>query len=170
LSDETERTRALDDEAHLRNQKREWMVERCGRFLILGIVVAALVGLSGPGPLNHTEIISADTSLRTEHYSIQRYQAPAELIIRCSKQSSEPLRRLRISRSLIDHISVKAITPTPESVAIDGHDLVYTFHVTATEHGGLVVIRYENDTFGWVRYSVGLSDTETVSLAHFVCP
>jgi len=161
-------TTNLDSEPAVRCLRREWWAERCGRLLILGTVVCAIVGLLGPGPLSYSVVSSPDGRLQVEHHRLQRYDAPAELKVRLisADQGQQPV-RIGISRTFTDRTTIDSITPPPKSTESSAEELVYVF-----QGAGLnaVTFRYKNKDFGSVSYVVTLSDGSAVSVAHFVLP
>jgi hypothetical protein len=161
-------TTNLDSERAVRCLRLEWWAERVGRLLILGTVVCALVGLSGPGPLSYSEVTSSDQRVRIEYYRLQRYEAPAELKIHfeSDSQANEPV-RLGISRAFADLTTIESITPPPQSTEADDEQIVYVFQGTNLI---AMTFRYKNNSFGSVRYAVTLNDGAAVSIAHFVLP
>jgi hypothetical protein len=160
----------LDDPDSLRLQSREWIAERIGWVLIAAALLAAVLGLLGPGPLSHRYASSSDGRLSVEYYSIQRHEAPAELIIRLPDVQRQDEIRLAVSREFTDRITTESITPEPERIEMQGERLVY--HVAAADSGGeaVVVVRYRNTAMGRLRYEVALEDGPVVSISHFVCP
>jgi len=164
-------TASLESAANLRRQKREWIAERCGKVLMLLIVLAAILGLLGPGPLTWSTQVSSDQSIHAEHHRVQRYQAPAELVIQvASKEEQASTAQLGLSRSLIDQVTIESIIPRPQTVTSHGDQLLYSFSRATGADELRVVIRYQNNDFGWCKYSVTSLEGQTLALSHFVCP
>ena len=87
MSEQTESTLDLEQPENQRASSREWWAERIGWVAISIILIAALLGAFGPGPLSHREAASDDGRLRVDYYRVQRYAAPAELRIRFEHES-----------------------------------------------------------------------------------
>ena len=161
----------LDDDRHQRLHRREWIAERWGMALVALVVVAALLGLLGPGPLSYRMETSSDGQLSIEHYALQRYEAPAELVVRFRPPPlGTKLIRLGLSRTFTDRITVEGMTPEPESTEIDDDRLVYSFRAGNLSGEQRILFRYKNNEFGSVSYAVDLVDVARADVTHFVLP
>ena len=161
----------LEDPKQQRFQYWEWIAERIGWGLFAGIVLAGLLGLLGPGMLSHRVVSSSDGRLTVDYYSIQRNEAPAELLIGFEHPGADQDRvRLAISRALTDSVSIDSITPEPDTVEMQPDRLVYTFLASGPAQRRKIVLRFENHQMGKLRYDIALEGGPSVSLSHFVCP
>lgn len=164
-------TLELDDERHQRRHRLEWTAERGGVLLIALILVAALLGLLGPGPLSYRKASSSDGNLSVEYYAIQRYAAPAEWVVRFRGASPDTgFVRLGVSRTFTDSVAVEEITPRPASVEMQDGRLVYTFQTADLRGEGIITIRYKHEEMGPVRCVVDLADESRAQVTHFVLP
>jgi hypothetical protein len=163
-------TTALDDPKNLHIQAREWMVERVAWFAVAGVLIAALVGLLGPGPLGKRTLASSDGRLSIQFYLVERYEAPSELRIRFRPLESETtMVRLTLSRSFADETSTESFTPEPEVVEMTDDQIIYSFRLSELKEGR-IVHRYQHNDFGLLRYTVGLLHGPSVDITQFVCP
>jgi hypothetical protein len=171
MTHEPTTTLELDGVLHQRRHRREWIAERWGMALIAVVVAAALSGLLGPGPLSHRTETSSDGQLSINHYALQRYEAPAELVVRFrAPPSGTNLIRLGLSRTLTDRITVEGITPEPESTEMEDGRIVYSFRASNLSGEGQIIVRYKNDEFGSVSYAADLIEGSRVQVAEFVLP
>jgi hypothetical protein len=171
MSNEPTTTEALDDSQHQRRQRVEWAVERCGMALIFLILVIALAGLLGPGPASFRRVTSSDGNLTLEHYSIQRYAAPAHSTVRFRflRPGAKSI-RLGVSRTFTDSVTVESITPEPEVTEMEDGRLVYVFRTPDLRDEGVVTLRYKNDEMGSIRCAVDLAGDSKIQVSHFVLP
>jgi hypothetical protein len=155
----------------MRNQSREWTVERLGWLVFAATLLAALLGILGPGPLSNSRQQTQDGRLVVEYYSVERYEAPAELRIRFQPVHTEDgLIRLAVSREFTDATTPEAITPAPDSVEMRDDRIVYAFRAADLGKEGSIIYRYKNNSFGRLRYDIGLAGEASVSIAQFICP
>jgi hypothetical protein len=168
MDQEPTTTLEMDDERHRKCIRREYVAERSGMVLIALILLAALLGLLGPGPLTYRTEIAEGNSLTVEHYAIQRYEAPSELYVRVRPVAGAESIRLGISRTWTDRITMEGITPEPVSIETSEDRLVYTFRASGEEV--LIVLRYKNDEFGSVEYEVDDDQDASLRLSQFVLP
>lgn len=144
-------SRKTEFELHedLRHQRREWRVERVGWALMALLLIAALLGLLGYGPLSHTRARSDDGRLTVAYDRFQRSSALSRYEIEAAPSLVAGDRlRLQFDRHLIDALEIEAVEPQPESVSAGERRTTYEF---AAEPGGQpqrIVIYYRPSTFG----------------------
>ena len=132
-------------------QRREWAVQRVGWFVLAFVVLAALAGLLGKGPLSSTSEQSADRHVRAEFDRFLHYRDPTtlRLIVQPEALSGEEL-RLSLNHAYLDGIEIQRIMPEPdhEEAGSEQHTFVFrtsdlkepsriTFHVTPDDIGSL---------------------------------
>jgi hypothetical protein len=134
------------------------------------ILLAALLGLLGPGPISYSNLLTPDGKLAVEYYAIERYEAPTQLRIRIRPAGDEITVRLAISRTFTDNITPQNIAPEPESVEIERDRIVYSFRVSELDERALVIYRFKHNELGRLRYEVGLADGASLAISQFICP
>lgn len=171
MSEQTESTLDLEQPDNRLVNVREWWAERLGWVLIAAVLVGALLGAFGPGPLSQRKADSADGRLEIEFYAVQRYEAPAELRITFKPPDpGDKLIRLALSRPFLDEITPEAIMPPPVTATMEEDRVVYSFLAADLGDEGRVTYRYQHDTFGWSSAQVTLLPGTQVELSQFVCP
>ena len=155
---------------HVHN-RREWVLERIGWCVAGAILLAAVLGLLGPGPLSHEQASSADGSIAMDYYSIERYESPAKLRIwvRAKEQRGDSV-RLAISRNFTDRVTPETIVPNPVSVEASGKYVVYTFRVRDLAEDQPIVFRYKHDSYGSLDFAVGTTGHEPLQVSQFILP
>jgi hypothetical protein len=170
MSEQAESTLGLEQPENQRASSREWRAERIGWVVISIIVIAALLGAFGPGPLGHREATSEDGRLAVDYYRVQRYAAPAELRIRFEPDASAELVHLAFSQSFVDEIKLESITPSPSATSLQGERVVYSFRVADLGERGHVFYRFEHESFGPLTGTVTLLPDSEIQLSQFICP
>lgn len=88
--------------------------------------------------MQHTQ----DGRLVVEYYSVERYEASAELRIRFQPvQTEDGLIRLALSREFTDATTPEAITPAPDSVEMRDDRIVYAFRAADLGKEGSKVLK-----------------------------
>lgn len=153
-----------------RSLQIDWTIQRAGWLLMVGVIVAALLGYLGRGPLTHQHARATDQSLSVEYYSIERYESPTELRIRIDQPPAEgePL-RLRVSKAFCDVTTVEQISPPPLRSTLVGDDVVYDFAVGKPEEL-MVVYRFKHDDTGSLVYTLAVGDGEPVTVQQYILP
>jgi hypothetical protein len=133
-------------------QRREWRAQRMIWILLSILLVAAVAGLVGPGPLSLTSTGSA--GLQVRYLRFGRWQAPQSLVVSASQAGSGPL-RLSINRSYLDSMSVQQITPQPANVKLSGQAFIYTF-ATGTGASNSITFDLQPTSMGLVHGTIAL--------------
>jgi hypothetical protein len=153
------------DPAH---EEREWVVQRVGWVLMGLIVVAALLGLLGPGPLSKRHEGKVGDALYVEYQRFGRYQAPAELKVFCRPERREQF-ELTFDRNFIERSEIKEISPEPEETSAEGDRYTYRFkRGEGEEH--LVTFRIEAGKFGRASSKITLDQSKSVNIRLFYWP
>jgi hypothetical protein len=171
MSHSDESTEKLDSSQHIKQQRREWLVERIGWGLIACIILAALLGGLGFGPLSSRDAASGDGSLRASFYAIERAQAGTKLELwREPDDGAAKEFDLAISRTFLDEVTLESLVPEPTKVAADGDHIVFTFSENDLTRGGKIVCRYKHNHCGVVKYEIAIVAHEPLRISQFVLP
>ena len=114
----------LDEE--LPFQRRQWRIERIGWVVMTVLIVYALAGgLGGGGPLSSAESVATDGSARVRYEKFARQLSPNNVDITVSQSPDGSPAQLHISGSYLRSMTVKSITPEPDTTTVA--DQGYTF-------------------------------------------
>lgn len=160
---------ALQVGQDLRFQQLSWRLHRVGWCLMLLLVVAALVGVFGSGPLSRSTI--AEGRLTIEYSRFARLEAPTEITVRAAPTSgSTNTLRLFVDREYLKSLQIKQITPEPKLVKLAGDHLTFEWEVAEIGEGAEVTFRLEPSRFGRLQASFGLDAEEPLQITQFVYP
>jgi hypothetical protein len=127
-----ERQRIGDLEIYqdLRFQEREWKVQRIGWAVMLLIVLLALLGLFGTGPISTGSAESDDGAIQAGYERFIRHDGRTTFTLEVDgSQARNGEIQLWVSRDYLDAIQVEQITPQPADTIAAGDRLIYTFLV-----------------------------------------
>ncbi len=162
----------LDLPEGLESEAFDLWLHRVGWTLFAVLILAALLGLLGSGPVSsRTE--RAGNNLTVGYDRFTRYHSPAELSIRLSRAN---LRngsfRVRLGRRFIEAIQIEAVQPQPEWVEIDPHGHVFSFKAPRIEKGdALIVFHYQPaQPFADVPIEITAPSGERARFSQFVYP
>lgn len=149
---------------------KEWRIQEVGWIVLVGVVVAALAGLFGPGPLSWSSVTSADGALMVDYSRFGRDGGPTSLDIQVAPEAAfEGEIDLWLSDELLQSLEVEQITPEPASqLAVDG-GVVLVFEVDAgasleASIAGTVVAA------GFSRGAIGLAGSAPLELPQVFYP
>lgn len=161
----------LEIHQHLSHERLEWRIERIGWVAMALMLLAALVGLLGPGPLSSATAGERDSELRVEYDRFGRYQAPAMLRVHLGPTATRDGKaRLWLSREYVENIELHHIDPEPERVELADDRLIYTFNVPDRTVPTVVTYHLEANKFWRMPVSVGLDGGAPLNFRQFIYP
>jgi hypothetical protein len=164
-------TRSLDVQHDDAFQKSEWRIQRVGWAAWSAIVIAALAGLLGTGPLSHADSSASDGSLSVKYDRFLHYHKPAvlEVLVNSRAEDDQPL-RLKLSRSFLDRIQILRIEPEPEEQSLAENGVIYAFTQEGAPDLFKVLFHFEYEKFGNTTGSVELIGGGSAGFQQFVYP
>ena len=167
---EMEYTGDLGIEQDLRFQQRTWVVQRISWGIIACVLVAALLGLLGSGPLASCTLHSPQDGFRLEYERFLRQRTPTRLYLFVDlKGQSRQEVRVWCDRTLIEHFEVTQISPQPLRVETDSGSLAYIFPLTDQAEQLTIIFSLEPERFGLLSSRIGVGD-DSLYFRQFVYP
>ncbi|MGH7852538.1 MAG: hypothetical protein ACREP3_03810 [Candidatus Binatia bacterium] len=133
----------MEIDADFNFQRRFWVAQRVGWFFFALLIIAALVGFFGTGPMSRAS--AQGPGLRIEYERFARLQQPTK--IRFVLYEARSASQIELSGGYFDAVQIEQITPLPSAVESAGDRLVYrftgpsplsvTFHLKPEEFGSL---------------------------------
>ena len=154
-------------------QRREWLFERVGWVFMIVVIVAALLGLLGQGPLSNKSVGEPTGRLWLEYEGFVRYHDQATLRVHLSGSGKEA--SVWFDRAYWDALDIKSISPAPTRLEAGADKVQLTFLLTDTakEPSGqqaMITVRFEPDALGVLSGRVGLPDGPPLEYRQFVYP
>ena len=156
---ETQYSGDLVIEQDLRFQQRMWVVQRVGWGVIACVLVAALLGLLGSGPLASRTLESSQGGFRLEYERFLRHHAPTRLHLLVHLKG-QPRQEVRVwcDHTLIEHFEVTQIVPPPVKVETTAGSLTYIFPLTDQVDQLVIMFSLEPEIFGLLSSRIGVGD------------
>jgi protein-L-isoaspartate(D-aspartate) O-methyltransferase len=146
-------------------ERRFWRVQRVA-WIVLGLViVAALLGLLGKGPLSRREERSGDLSVRYDRF-VHR-DSPAGLVVELPADA-DGVAALWIGRSYLENVRIQRTTPEAESTWAGIDRSVFAFHAEPRGRAW-VSIDLEVRSIGRVEGWLG-AGSDSIPIRQFVYP
>jgi len=145
--------------------RREWIIQRAGWFLLALLIVAAACGLLGKGFLSNASSIEGPLKLDYERF--ERVQRPTKIRLTLSVHSGERARIL-IGQDYLDAVRIERVVPEPESVQADARGLIYQFH--ASGEPTVVTWHFQPERFGVLAGTMSVPNGPVVSWTQLVYP
>ena len=165
------RTAELDLETDPHFQEAEWRAQRIGWNVWSLIIVAACLGLLGPGWLSHREAASADGAIAVGYERFLHYHNPSQVTVTCNgaRLDSDAF-RISVQRSLLDRMQIRRIEPEPEYHQVTQDGVIYGFRRDQQADSVKVVFHVEYERYGNVEGAIALAGGDPVTLRQFVYP
>ena len=160
---------ADDYEAVMRHHRAAWRVERIGWTAMALLLMAALLGVFGDGPLSHVRSGSTQ-ALSVRYDRLLRSNAPTEYEFQAgtSLVTGGEL-RLRFERSLMEDIELDSIVPQPDKQDAGPDYTEFAFRVRGNAPVK-IDFRYRPATFGRHSGRVSVDGQHSVLIDQFVYP
>lgn len=152
---------------HIEFERKSWRAERVGWVVMTLVIVAALAGLFGNGPLSRANATSGN--LHVEYERFLRHQARAEVRIAARSEGNEL--RVWISRGYAEGMEIHQIAPEPARVEMHADRLVYVFASDEESGPREVMFRFDVAKPWRLEGEIGVEGSEErVALRHLVYP
>ncbi len=164
----------LEVNEDLRFQRRMWAAQRVCWVVMALVVLAALLGLLGPGLLSTSAKAGSEgASLSVEEYErVLRYRKPTTLRLGLGERAGAGAgeARLWLDRKYLEGFQVQKVTPEPKSVEAGSDRLTYVFDVAELSESTSITFDLQPQKAGLLKGQVGPDDGESLSFGQFVYP
>jgi hypothetical protein len=152
------------------HHRRRWLFQRVGFVAMALFILAAFVGLLGPGPLSHKRIVAPDSSFSVDYRRFEHRESATELRVSIPPKAGEEKVALQVARSFADRIELDHVVPEPESVELGDEFMTFRFRRSSLGVGGEVAFDYEYESMGGIDARIGLEGGPMVAFRQFVYP
>lgn len=166
-----ERVGDLDISQDIAFEEREWMVHRLGLIVMALIVLAALVGFFGEGPLSLQTVASSDKAFSVSYERFGRRGKRTDVVVKARRELvREDALHVELSNAYSDNMQLEQVTPQPDRVVRTPKGDLYTFLIA--ESGPIVSVRYSFtiDSMGPWSGTISIPRGGSVDLDHFYWP
>lgn len=168
---ETPRVGDLEIFQDLAHQRREWTFQRGAWIVMAAVLLLALAGLFGRGPLSATRAAAVDDSLVAHYDRFLNRHDPTEITLLAPRveRTGEEV-RIRIQRDYIASFEIACITPEPERVEVEQDVLAYVFRLGDPGAALEITFLLEPQELGSLAGEARIDEGQPVALRQFVYP
>ena len=159
----------VDDD--LEFQRRDWLFERIGWGFLLLVLVAAMTGALGRGPLSDRHVEAPDGSARVHYGRLERHGAPAALALTVRRRApSDTSVWIWINEAYLEGVELERVTPEPLAERSDASRTLLEFALPSGTDSARVTFRVIPDRIGPRVIELGLLGTRGMRLRQFIYP
>jgi hypothetical protein len=151
----------------MRQQQREWRMQRVLWPILYAMLLAIAIGFLGKGPVSHAEVGEAGNDLHMKYQRFLRYRAPdkLELEVRAGAETVE----ITFDKQYVSNIEIEKIMPTPERVVSGADTTVFVFNARGTTRLQ-AQFYFKPEKIGSLEGRIALKDHAPQSFRQFVYP
>jgi hypothetical protein len=146
-------------------QRLEWRIERIGWGIIALIIIAALLGLLGNGPLSAA--VKTGGSLQVEYDRFLHRDAPSSYRIHFTPPDADTA--IHLNHQFLEAVKLDQIVPQPSEVELGTDGILLRFR-SRPSVTGVVTIPFEPQTMGLLHTRIRVASEKPVTLIHIVYP
>jgi hypothetical protein len=156
----------LELEQDVKFQRAEWRVQRVAWGVMVLVIVAALAGLAGPGPLSATHREAGGVAVRYDRFLRYGVDTELEIAVRGARPDSLVV---RVARDFLARFEIVQTHPEPVAQWAGADALVHVFAL-ADARPTRVLYRLEPKSSGRARGTLSVDGAGAVDVDAFVYP
>lgn len=161
----------IEIEGDLAFQQREWRMERIAFVVVGSLIVAALLGLFGSGPLAWAKVADDAGTLSVEYERFARRGGTSAFTVVVSEtRQRDGEFQVLFDREYLEAFTIEAITPQPSDVVVEKERLRYSFTQGAPTGSLTATFHVIPEGLWRVPASVGLPEEDPIRYWHFFYP
>ncbi len=122
----SQRAKELEEyRAEQKFHEHEWAVQRVGWTLVAIVLIAAVAGLFGGGPMARQAMAAGDTRIEMDRFV--RYKSSSEWRFRPGPSSNANPLRISIDSNFLAQYEITTITPRPSRTSSSGNLVMFEF-------------------------------------------
>lgn len=149
-------------------QRREWLVQRVGWWILTAFVASALLGVFGSGPLSRARAGTPGAAVWIEYERFVRVGAPSRMYVHLGGPAADGhTREVRLDRRYWDGVRVDQLLPEPQRVVIGADEVSFLFDMQETPDGSTIILDLEPLKVGRQSVRIGTGRQPALTFAQF---
>jgi hypothetical protein len=152
-------------------QYRTWRIQRIAWGAIALILLCAVLGLFGHGPLSRATIRDPSLPLSLNYDRFGRYQSALILRVHVHERAAnQDIVRIWLSYDYLSKIEIKQIVPEPEGAETSPTGMIYLFRLAQPEQRSDVIVNLEMEAIGFIEGRIGLDESHALTFLQWTYP
>lgn len=161
----------LELDQQLDVQRRAWRIERIAWGALLAIIILAMLGLFGTGPISSTTAGNADDGLAVGYERFVRHDGRSSMQIRVGPdQVANGQVEVWIASAYLRDIEIEQVSPQPDTVRSDGDRDIFVFLADDPAAPVTITVTFRPSGIGRISGDIGIVGGPTVSLDQISYP
>ncbi len=168
---ETHQVGALQIGDDLDFVRRTWKFQRAGWVVMALVILAALLGVFGKGPLSTARVGEAGQALSVEYHRLWRYRKPDDITLHLGSQATTGREaRVWLASDYVDKLEIEYITPNPDRVIAGSDRVIYVFNLAQPGQPVSITFNFSPQHVGALEAQVGVVDGPARGFTSFYYP
>lgn len=151
--------------------QKAWKVKRLSWLILLLLLLAALFGLLGVGPISKKIKTNSKGDFRVEYYNLLRSRKEVRFDFNLKTQPNDSLCMLALSTDFLDDVAIERISPSPLRTLLSKDYLKYYFRLSHPGDETTISFQVRPENFGRKELRVkDHNEKETIHINLFVYP
>jgi hypothetical protein len=152
----------------MRLQRATWRFERYGWIGLCAVIVLAVLGLFGNGPLSSATATTSNGQLQVEYGRFERNGAATDMRLHVAAPSAQRP-EIRIGNAFLDAFTIEAVTPQPaeQRSGPDGVEMAFEAEDSGPVH---VYFSLRPEAVGLVKSEIALAGGAPARFTQFIYP
>jgi len=160
----------LEIDEDIQQQRKVWRIEKVSWCVMVLLMIAALSGLLGHGPLSSATLGDSASGMLVQYEHFERANAPASFRIQLASQDQTTNARISLGNEFFSKVAVSRIEPAPAEVEVWPDHLTYVFLRPEPGSAADIIVHYKPLDFGSVEVELGLEGYPKQAFSQFVYP
>ncbi len=159
----------LEIEDNMKAQRRLWKIQRVVRTLALLILVLALAGAFGGGPLSHGKAVQGGSSIEYERIAYR--DTPQTYRLQVTKELA-PSGKARVwwEQEASRRVTLEQVVPEPGRTTLAAGRMIFEFEVEAEQGPFEIQFEFSSGDVGVHPSRIGIEGGPTLEFTQFVLP
>lgn len=152
-------------------QHRTWVIQRMGWAAMALIIMAALAGLFGGGPLARMAAVDDQQLVSLEYDRFSRYEGELLLKLELFPQATKTQRvTVKFDRTYWTSHVIEQIDPEPVTSSTSFDGFLYTFQVHSQNAPATIIVRLRPEYLGSLDGHIRINEQGSLTFHQFVFP
>ena len=152
-------------------QHRTWRLQRIGWVVIALVILSALLGVFGHGPLSETTVRHPSIPLSIDYERFGRYQSTLTVHVHLQGGAApDGTIGIWFSDDYLSKVHIEQIMPPPETAHISPTGMTCVFRVAQPEQPADIIVDLQAQKIGLISGRIGLDEAHAVHFRQWIYP